>query len=274
MQPSPTKRLIALLSRAAPTGLVTPDLASSVWGGSARQASQRLGDLVKRGWLVRVRRGLYAILPLDAQHESQTTAGDPWLLAQALYNPCYIAGWSAAEHWQLTEQIFRSTFVATAANIRHRAEEHFGAAFRLARVKEERLHDLQTIWRSGHKISISGRERTIVDAAINPAWVGGVRQLAAILNEYRQQPGSNAQVLAIELEMNGNGAAAKRLGYLCERYWADAVGVIATACELLSTGYVKLDPSSPHRGKLETKWGLWVNVRNKELDAAGLDRRA
>ena len=38
---------------------------------------------------------------------------DPWVIAAQLYGPCYIGGWSAAEYWDLTEQIFRTVVVMT-----------------------------------------------------------------------------------------------------------------------------------------------------------------
>lgn len=65
------------------------------------------------GWPRRVRRGLYLVLPLEAQSDRAITVEDPWILADELFSPCYIGGWSAAQHWGLTEQIFRSVFVVT-----------------------------------------------------------------------------------------------------------------------------------------------------------------
>ena len=38
---------------------------------------------------------------------------ESWVLARAVFEPCYIGGWSAAEHWGFTEQIFNSTMVFT-----------------------------------------------------------------------------------------------------------------------------------------------------------------
>ena len=40
---------------------------------------------------------------------------DPWILVPALFDPAYIGGRTAAEHWDLTEQIFRDIVVYTHA---------------------------------------------------------------------------------------------------------------------------------------------------------------
>ena len=62
---------------------------------------------------MRVCRGLYAPIPLDAIDPSAWRE-DPWVIASKLFGPdYYIGGWTACEHWDLTEQIFRETVVVT-----------------------------------------------------------------------------------------------------------------------------------------------------------------
>ena len=99
-------------------GLVSLSDAQRTWQVSANAAAARLARYHRRGWLRRVRRGLYLVLPLEADPRGAVTVEDPWLLARELFAPCYVGGWSAAEHWELTEQIFRSVFVISAASVR------------------------------------------------------------------------------------------------------------------------------------------------------------
>jgi predicted transcriptional regulator of viral defense system len=210
--------------------------------------------------LTRVRRGLYLAVPIEAEDAAFVTPEDPLLLAKALYSPCYIAGWSAAEHWGMTEQIFRSTFVATAASIRRKEESFLGAQYHLVRVAPDRITGIGTIWRGRERVPISGPERTLVDAARDPSWIGGVRHLAEVLTRYRTLAGSSPGKVAAELRVNGSGAAAKRLGYLAERTWPGARGLIKLAMERRSAGVIKLDPTIRTRGRLNKRWGLWVNA--------------
>jgi predicted transcriptional regulator of viral defense system len=203
---------------------------------------------------------LYLVLPLEAGQGSAISVEDPWSLAVELFAPCYIAGWTAAEHWGLTEQIFRSTFVATAATVRSTTQTVLGAEFRLARVHPRRIATAKPTWRGALRIPVSDREATLADALAVPAWVGGVRHLADMLAVYRASANWAPSRLIQCLEAVGSGAAFKRLGLLGEVLFPDSMSLIA-ACEAHRTsGNVKLDPAVKGRGKLSKRWGLWVNV--------------
>ena len=84
---------------------VTVDAAAAALGVSRESAARRLSAWASRGWLRRVRRGLYIAVPVDAR-DPATWNEDPWYLADLVWDPCYIAGWSAANHWALTDQVF------------------------------------------------------------------------------------------------------------------------------------------------------------------------
>jgi predicted transcriptional regulator of viral defense system len=262
-----TKRELATIARSAHGGVIGIGDSARALGVSRREASARLAAWTRAGWVARARRGVYMILPLEAESHVHTTAEDPWLLAAALFAPCYIGGWSAAEHWGLTEQIFRSTFVATAANIRYRRAQHLGASFTLARVKPERLQHLESIWRGSTRVLASSRERTIVDGAVETRWVGGFRHLADVFGAYTREPKADPAALLRELRRSGNGAAAKRVGYLAERFWESANDLIEGAHALRSAGVVKLDPAIARRGRKSSRWGLWLNVSLNGRDA-------
>jgi predicted transcriptional regulator of viral defense system len=58
----------------------------------------------------------------------------------------------------------------------------------------------------------------------------------------------------------GTGAAAKRVGYLCEKLWPDATDLIQGCLDFRTRGNTKLDPRVPTKGRLLTRWGLWENT--------------
>jgi predicted transcriptional regulator of viral defense system len=257
---STPKGILAQLARASHGGLITPRRAADALGISARSASVLLASLMRRGWLERARRGLYLILPLEAGERGPHAVEDPWVLAIELYAPCYIGGWSAAEHWGLTEQIFRSTFVATAAGIRTTRQVVLGAEFRLAYVPRRRVEAATPEWRGAIRVPVSNRETTIADALANPAWVGGIRHLADILAAYRASTSWDPAKLTKCLQGRGSGAAYKRLGLITEVLYPNEARLIASCREHRTSGNVKLDPAVRTRGRLSKRWGLWVNV--------------
>lgn len=251
------------LARGSRGGLLTTARAAELLGVSTAKAPLDLGRLVRRGWLARVRRGLYLVVPLEADHE-KATVDDPWVLARELFSPCYIGGWTAAEHWGLTEQLFRSTFVVTAASVRSSSPSFLGSEFRLVRATGSRVTSVPPIWRGPEKVAVSDRERTIADALAAPGWVGGVRHLAEILRTYRSSAEWSAERLVARVAETGSGAALKRLGYLTETLLGGDSLIVERALAGRTSGLIRLDPGISGRGRLSTRWRLWKNV---DLDA-------
>jgi predicted transcriptional regulator of viral defense system len=109
-------------------------------------AAKLLSRCASKGWLSRVRRGLYVVVPLESP-TADVALEDPWLIAERLYSPCYIGGWSAAEYWDLTEQIFRTIVVMTTQKPRDRSPVIKGTTFMLRTVQGKALFGLNAVWR-------------------------------------------------------------------------------------------------------------------------------
>ena len=75
-------------------------------------ANKILLRLEKKEWLRRVSRGVYILVPLSSP-QPDIAPEDPWAMALELFSPCYIGGFSAAEYWDLTEQVFNTIVVFT-----------------------------------------------------------------------------------------------------------------------------------------------------------------
>ena len=93
----------------------------------------------------------------------------------ALFHPGYIGGWSAAEHWDLTEQMFRSLVVYTARPTRPRTQMIQGISYILRRVKPEQIFGMHPVWHGKVKVLVSDVHRTVVDMLDDPGSGGGIR---------------------------------------------------------------------------------------------------
>jgi len=258
---SSPKKTLALLSRSARGGLITVAQVAEVLDVSHATATRKLAELTRVGWLERVRRGMYFIKPMEALPSRPTAAEDPWVIASIFYDPSYIGGWSAAEYWDLTEQIFRSTFVVTSRHIRQRSEKVLGLDFHLVRVgAAEKVTNTMFVWRETEKVRVSSLERTLVDGLNAPGWLGGWRHLVQIISTYRDSSARNLDALVSQLLKNGTGVAFKRIGFLAECIWPDEQQLIQVSLTKRTQGINKLDPNSRSRGKLNKRWGLWVNA--------------
>lgn len=223
---------------------------------SPSNAAKMLARWAQKGWLSRVRRGLYIPVPLESR-ASDIPLQDPWLIAERLYAPCYIGGWSAAEYWDLTEQIFRSIVVMTTQKPRVRTPDIKGTTFILRTIKNEAMFGLKPIWSGQVKVSVSDPTRTILDMLTVPRLGGGIRFTVDMLQNYLKSETRKIDLLIEYASRLGNGAVFKRLGFLLERFASEELAAINACKSLLSKGNAKLDPNLG-ADKLITRWRLWI----------------
>ena len=231
---------------------------------SQAAASRQLIRWAERGWLRRVRRDLYVPVPVDAP-DPERWSEDPLYLADAVWNPCYFTGWTAGNHWGLTEQVFRTIVVKTSQRIRAARQKLADTEYLLAHVTPENLEwGLRHEWRHDRRIAVADPVRTVIDSLDSPKLTGGIRLVAEMLVALVEQ--ESPELLVGYADKLGSGAVFKRLGYLFEQL-ALGHGDIVDACLMRRTsGFVLLDPSRPASGRRSTRWGLLINTSAGQVD--------
>ncbi len=231
--------------------------ASQILNVSRIQAAYFLAMWTKNGWLHRVYRGIYVPVPLQST-STEVVPEEPWLIAHKLFSPCYIGGWTAAHHWNFTEQLFNSIFVITTKKVHQRDYKLHGVNFKVKTILSKKMFGLQFIWSGNVKIAISDPSKTIIDGLDEPAVFGGIRMVADILSAYLHSKEFNQDKLFEYANKIGNSAVYKRLGYLIELLQPTGSAAIISICKKkLKSGYSQLDPASTG-DRLETRWNLWV----------------
>lgn len=237
---------------------VTPAQVAASLGIDAVTAAKKLARWAEQGWMRRVRRGLYIPVPVDA-FNAHSWSEDPLVLGAAVWSPCYFTGWTGANHWGLTEQIFQTTVLKTTQRVRRSTERLMGHEYLLRHVSSDHLEwGLSSVWVSEQRIMMADPARTVVDALDDPKLIGGIRHLRDVLSTYWAEHDS-ADLLTYGDRL-GNGAVFKRLGYLTSRAGVDDPELIEGCRQRLSTGIALLDPSAPGPGVLVPEWGLRANV--------------
>ncbi|MEK6657252.1 MAG: type IV toxin-antitoxin system AbiEi family antitoxin domain-containing protein [Nitrospirota bacterium] len=248
------KRLSAIVRETK--GTISVKEASNILKVSDTEAAKMLSRWAKKGWLSRVKRGLYIPIPLESR-TAEIPLDDPWIIVERLYSPCYIGGWSAAEYWGLTEQVFRTVVVMTTQKPRERNPIIKGTNFLLRTISEKKMFGLKPVWRGQVKILISDPSRTILDMLNDPRLGGGIRSVADMFSNYLKSENKDFKLLIDYAKRLGSGAVFKRLGFLLERFVIDQTAFINDCKAQLTTGNVKLDPALK-ADKLITRWRLWV----------------
>jgi predicted transcriptional regulator of viral defense system len=229
-------------------------------------ASYKLARWTREGWLRRVRRGLYIPVPVDAEDPS-TWSEDPMILAAEVWSPCYFTGWTAANHWSLTEQVFRTTVVKTSCRVRTSTPRLMEHEYLLTHVPERHLTwGLETLWVAERRLSIADPARTVVDVLDDPRLGGGIRHVAEVLAAYLEE--HDPSLLVDHGDRLGNRAVFKRLGYLLVTTGHGDSSLVDACRSRVSAGMSALDPLGPSGGRYLREWGLRVNVRVAEEGAS------
>jgi len=222
---------------------------------SRTQAAKLLSRWTEQGWLRRVGTGAYVPVQLELL-DAETVIQDPWILVPALFDPAYIGGRTAAEHWDLTEQIFRDIVVFTARPVRVGTVEVQNAVFSLKHVREDLIFGTKPVWRGQSKLAVSDIHRTIIDMLDDPATGGGIQHVADCFDQYMQRQDFEPGKLIDYASRIGNGAIFKRLGFLAERH-PRGKPLAEASKNGLTKGYAKLDPALDC-SRLVTRWRLFV----------------
>jgi len=231
--------------------------AAEILSGSLNAARKLLFSLVRKGWLIRLKEGLYLIVPLEAGPESVYSEHE-FIIASHLATRYYIGFWSALNFHGFTEQTPYTVFVASPKAVRNR--EVLGVKYRFVHVADKRMFGFREYPIANSRVNVSDKEKTIVDCLANPGLCGGLvepmKPLVAgekldyeLLTDYATRTG---------------GAALKRTGFLLEKLG------LYTLPPKVNKGYVYLDPAGPKTGKSNSRWGIIENISvedaRKELE--------
>ncbi len=248
-------RNIDVLRKLAEKGRVfTVEEASDASGIKGDSLKKLLYRMEKRGWIERIEKGKYMIIPLEAEKGRYTL--NEFVIASVLVKPYAIAYWSALHHHGLTEQIPSTVFIQTTGRKKKRDVEVFGVRYRIVRIKEDKFFGIGKMWSDDSEVLITDREKTMVDCLDKPRYCGGIVEVAKALKK-----GSfNAEKLAEYAVKMDNSGVVRRLGYLCELF-----GVDVELPRINTKNYLVLDTTMPKKGKKSAKWRLILNIEESEL---------
>lgn len=238
------------------SGVVTLDDICEALDVGRTQASKIAARWVNQGRLTRVQSGLFVPVPLDADPETSAVA-NPWQLVPELFGTSFITGWSAAEHWHLTEQLFRRTCVKTTSAVRRNVVAVRGAEFFVSHVRDDLVFGTEASWAERVRVAVADPHRTIVDMLDDPRLGGGGRHMADCIRSYLGSEIESPGTVIEYADRLGNGAVFKRLGFLAE-HLSGRNSQLTEACRRrLSSGYADLDPAIKG-GRIVVRWRLRV----------------
>jgi len=252
-QPLPASRVQLARVAAHARPLIDVATASAVLGWDRTRTAKQMARWSNQGYLRRVRRGTYAVVPTAAMIEEQVIT-DPWVLITTAFRHAYVGGWSAAKHWDLTEQVFNTLLVCTTDRVRRTQLAVAGTSLRARHVPESWFFATKVEWREGSRVLVSDLHKTILDMCADPALGGGIQHVMHCLRAYLKRTDLDIERLLDHGKRLDIPTALKRLGFLCEVAHGPS-NLIEECRRAVTLGLAALDPSmrSP---KVSKRWQL------------------
>lgn len=233
-------------------------------GVSSGYLVEVLHHLAKSGWLVHLRKGLYAI----SSSVPGATPAHEYEIATALVRPAAISHWSALHHHGLTEQAPRRVFVLTTTGasvprVRSRKPKTSRrgytvnrTTYKFVQVRPERFFGIEKVWISEARVSITDAERTLLDGLGAPQHCG---DFAEVLHAFEARGDDLDLDRIASYALKLDAATAKRLGWVLENQGRESPQLEGLA-SLPIKGYRKLDPSGPGKGPRNRRWMIQENL--------------
>lgn len=216
-------------------------------------------QLVKKGWLERLRPGLYQLVPAERGREGVSDT-NPLAAGAALVSPCFFSFGTACTRHGLTEQVFSDVYVVTL--VRRKPRIVRGRRFVFVPVPEDRFFGFAEQNVLGETVQMATIERALVDALDRPRYAGGIGEVSRIAARAAGRVSWDA--LHDCLRRFGVSALAQRLGYLLELHGAQVPDEARAALhDLVRPGNkVTLGPGAKwgRHGPLSRSWGVIENV--------------
>ncbi len=241
---------------------------------STAQARTALGDggydinkllyhLTRKRWLLRLEKGKYLILPLEAGMEGLYSAHE-FVIAAHLVQPYAIAYASALSFHALSDLLPHTILVATTRRKAEVAVEELGLRFQFITLAPHKFFGFQTISIEDQPVRITTPAKTLVDGLDRPDLCGGIVELAKGLNRYAGN-GPNWPQLTADARQLGNRTVFKRLGHLAEILGLEVGAWLDHWRAEISPGETLLDPRYGRRGPYHAGWNLRLNVAEEQL---------
>ena len=264
---STAARLVVELARREPP-VFTIREAQNLIGASSQVTSNLLSRLLRQGWIVRVRRGVYEVAPIWATRESFVAdrfAG----LSLSLEPPYYVAYRSALElYGWLQHPVVGRLWLAVPEPrrlLRSPGDRVIWVVTKLDRFE----WGVRDTWVGSAKVPVSDPERTFLDCLHLPRHAGGITEVAAAF--VRAWPTVDQDRLIAHTDRLGNTSVIRRLGALTQALELDqADRLVGRLSHPRWRGRpVSLDPSLPAQGEIARRWGVRMNVPSDELSMVG-----
>jgi len=225
-----------------------------------------LSDMTKRGLLMRIKDGIYYIIPYE--ESSETFMPDWHIIAKYLVKEAkhYIGYYSALQIHNLITQPSLKEQIVVNKQIRPSEIKIKEVTFQFIYHNETHFFGEKKTWVDDfNKVSCSDIEKTIIDCLFKPDYAGGIVEVARAIYSTKEKLDYN-KLLEYAIKFDSQ-AVIKRLGYLLELFEIETE-IVKELQKLKSASYVVLDTELPKTGKRNSRWSIQQNLETETIKSA------
>lgn len=226
-----------------------------------------LSDMTRRGLLMRLKRGVYYIIPYEQDAESFIP--DWHLIAEYLVGDAtahYIGYYSALQLHNLITQPSLNEQIVVSKQIRPSLIKIKNVPFQFVYHNEKHFFGQRKIWiDSFNRVTCSDLEKTFIDCLFKSDYAGGIVEVARAIYISRDRI-KFGKLLDYAIKFNSQ-AVVKRLGFILEIL---EIGheIIDELRKIKTSSYVVLDTGLPKTGKRISRWSIQQNLDAETIKSA------
>ena len=238
--------------------------AYSLLPNSAKDNVKRmLCNMTKRGLLMRVKEGLYYVIPFE--QDAKTFMPDWHLLVQYLIGDIeyYIGYFSALQIHSLPTQPNLREQIVVSKQIKPSTLFVKEIPFQFIYHNEKHFFGNEKMWiDSFNRVQCSDLEKTIIDCLFKPEYAGGITEIAKALYKIKDKI-DYSKILQFAKRFDSQ-AVIKRLGFLLDLLEIKN-SMIGELQKLRTNSIVLLEPSYPKEGKTISRWAIKQNIDTESI---------
>lgn len=231
-------------------------------GLSSSQEKELLKRLAKKGYLLRLQRGIY-LIPATLQPGGYWQPNEFYIIAkymETLDAKYYIGGLSALHHYHLTEQIPNQLVVY---NDKISRKKKFGKlAVQFIKVSTDNIEGITEFNLPNNQVvNLASLARTILDAVNDWKRYQTLPSAYLWITEHYGNKNFLTEFISLSAK-HANTNSLRRIGYCLEQLGVQDRALLPLSKKLKSIkSWVQLIPNNNYKGKTNSKWRVINNAK-------------
>ncbi|EKE21952.1 MAG: hypothetical protein ACD_7C00086G0004 [uncultured bacterium] len=214
---------------------------------TVQEMKNAIGKLVKRGWLVRLKRGSYYITTLESRGIANISV---YIIAQALVNNAYVSFETALQYHGIFDQLLTT---ATSLSLsKHSIKELQGIKYEFIKTNQDNFYGWEEIQTEGRTIKVATLEKAVLDMI-------GIRKTAyamdLVLEKLRDYKDSFNFEKLFEFSKKQTITSKRILGFLLDRAGLDSEKIYVQIKDNKGSSHMTADSKKLY----DAKWRLYYH---------------